>query len=121
MQRPFPTILVVDDEPGVADALACALERAGYIVERAADGMSAFGAAQRVQPRVVVTDWMMPHGDGALLCGLLLRDSALCNTPVVISTSTRPLPVIANPTVRYCPKPCDPDELVRVVRELAGV
>ncbi|MGO4332977.1 response regulator transcription factor [Cupriavidus sp. 2TAF22] len=120
MRRPCQTILVVDDEPGVADALACALEDAGYIVERAADGFSAYFMAQRVHPSVVVTDWIMPHGDGAVLCGMLLHDHALCATPLVISTSMRPVPTIANPSVRYCPKPCHPDEVVRLVRELAG-
>ena len=120
MQSRVHTILVVDDEPGVADALACALEQEGYAVERASDGLSAFALAQRVHPSVVVTDWVMPHADGALLCHLLLGEQALSATPVVISTGARPEPAIANATVRYCPKPCHPDEVVRLVHALTG-
>ncbi len=114
------TILVVDDESGVIDALACALEREGYAVEQAADGLSAFAAAQRVHPSVVVTDWIMPHADGAMLCQMLLGEPGLSATPIVISTSCKLQPVIANPTVRYCPKPCLPDDVVRAVHELLG-
>ncbi len=118
MQSRVHTILVVDDEPGVADALTYALEREGYAVERALDGFSAFALAQRVHPSVVVTDWIMPHADGAMLCTLLLRERSLSDTPIVISTSSKPEPTIPNATVRYCAKPCHPDDVVRIVHDL---
>ncbi|WP_416051793.1 response regulator [Cupriavidus basilensis] len=111
---------MVDDEPGVTEGLACALEQEGYAVEQAVDGLSAFAAAQRVHPSVVVTDWVMPHADGAMLCKLLLREPGLSATPIVISTSCKLQPVIANPTVRYCPKPCLPNDVVRAVHDLLG-
>ncbi|MGO4157168.1 hypothetical protein [Cupriavidus sp. YAF13] len=67
-----------------------------------------------------MTDWIMPHADGAMLCKMLLREPSLSATPIVISTSCKLQPVIANPTVRYCPKPCLPDDVVRAVRDLLG-
>jgi DNA-binding response OmpR family regulator len=112
------TVLVVDDDPAMATAMAFALSTKGFTVETAEDGLAAFACAQRVHPSVVVTDWMMPRADGALLCHLLLADATLSDTPIVICTSCMPQPVIPNPKVRYCPKPCPVEALVDTVCDL---
>ncbi|CAG9178924.1 response regulator [Cupriavidus respiraculi] len=112
------TVLIVDDDPAMATAMAFALSAKGLVVETAEDGLAAFACAQRVHPSVVVTDWLMPRADGAVLCHLLLADAGLRDTPIVICTSCTPQPVIDNPTVRYCPKPCPVDALVHTVCDL---
>ena len=59
------TVLVVDDEPDVAQVLADALTRAGYTVETAANGRDALTAiAERDDVRAVLTDMKMPELDG---------------------------------------------------------
>lgn len=112
------TVLVVDDDPAIASATAMALSRAGYAVEMADDGLEGFAAAQRVHPSVVVTDWLMPRADGALLCHLLLGDASLSRTPIVVFTSNATAPTVPNPCVRYCRKPCAPERLLHVIQEL---
>ena len=112
------TVLVVDDDPAIADATAMALSHAGYAVETAEDGLAGFAAAQRIHPSVVITDWTMPRADGAMLCHLLLGDAALSRTPIVVFTSNPDAPSIPNPCVRYCRKPCAPASLLDVVLEL---
>jgi two-component system, OmpR family, response regulator ResD len=58
------SILVVDDEPTIAEVVARYLERAGYETRVAADGPSAVAAAQSRRPDLVVLDIMLPGFDG---------------------------------------------------------
>ena len=58
------SILVVDDEPTIAEVVARYLERAGYETRTAADGPSAVAAATAVRPDLVVLDIMLPGFDG---------------------------------------------------------
>ncbi len=57
-------IFVVDDEAGVRDAAADALEAAGFSTHRFADARQALDAAGSVDPECVVTDLSMPEMDG---------------------------------------------------------
>ena len=59
-----PTVLVVDDEPTIAEIVARYLERAGYHAHVAHDGQQAIEAAARERPDLVVLDLMLPHIDG---------------------------------------------------------
>jgi two-component system response regulator ResD len=58
------SVLVVDDEPVIADVVSRYLERAGYATEAAADGFEALKIAGEVQPDLVVLDLMLPGLDG---------------------------------------------------------
>ncbi|RNL73224.1 response regulator [Streptomyces sp. I6] len=61
-------ILVVDDDPTVAEVVTGYLERAGYAVARAADGPGALEAAGEQWPDLVVLDLMLPGMDGLEVC-----------------------------------------------------
>jgi DNA-binding response OmpR family regulator len=61
---PAATILVVEDEPAIATAVAQRLTAEGWRVEVARDGLSAVDAAARLQPDAVVLDVMLPGIDG---------------------------------------------------------
>jgi len=58
------SVLVVDDEPTIAEVVARYLERAGYRTRVAADGVAAIEAAARQRPDLVVLDLMLPRMDG---------------------------------------------------------
>jgi two-component system response regulator ResD len=58
------SVLVVDDEPTIAEVVARYLERAGYHTRVAADGLEALEAAARQRPDLVVLDLMLPRVDG---------------------------------------------------------
>jgi DNA-binding response OmpR family regulator len=73
-------VLVVDDDPTVAEVVAGYLDRAGYAVDRAADGPQALAAATAGRPDLVVLDLMLPGMDGLEVCAQL--------------RATRPVPVI---------------------------
>ncbi|WP_329561311.1 response regulator transcription factor [Kitasatospora sp. NBC_01266] len=65
---PPARILVVDDDPTVAEVVAGYLLRAGYLVDRAADGRAALERAARGRPDLVVLDLMLPELDGLEVC-----------------------------------------------------
>jgi two-component system response regulator ResD len=58
------SILVVDDEPTIADVVSRYLERAGYSARTAADGQAALRSAGEKRPDLVVLDLMLPGMDG---------------------------------------------------------
>jgi CheY-like chemotaxis protein len=66
--RPAPRILVVDDEPPIVDLVTGYLEREGWSVASAADGLEALDAVRHLDPDVVVLDVMLPGLDGVEVC-----------------------------------------------------
>lgn len=61
-------VLVVDDDPTVSEVVIGYLERTGFAVERAADGLGALAAAEARWPDLVVLDLMLPGMDGLTVC-----------------------------------------------------
>ncbi|MFG3494230.1 response regulator transcription factor [Streptomyces sp. NPDC047928] len=77
-------VLVVDDDPTVAEVVTGYLERAGFGVDLAADGPAALTAAERHWPDLVVLDLMLPGMDGLAVCRTL-RDRG--PVPVIMLTA----------------------------------
>lgn len=62
------TVLVVEDEPAIAQAIVHRLTAEGWTVEAVGDGHAGVAAAARLQPDVVVLDVMLPGIDGLEVC-----------------------------------------------------
>jgi DNA-binding response OmpR family regulator len=67
------TVLVVDDEEAIAEAVRARLESEGYAVLVAGDGPQALEIAEREHPDLVVLDLMLPGMDGLEVCTELQR------------------------------------------------
>jgi DNA-binding response OmpR family regulator len=80
------TVLVVDDEPTIAEVVSRYLERAGYRTRIASDGFGAIDAAADQRPDLVVLDLMLPGIDG-LEVMRRLRDQDRGRTPVILLTA----------------------------------
>lgn len=61
------SVLIIDDEGDVRDALTLVLGRAGFEVRSAADGEAGVEACRQFMPDVIITDMIMPKLDGAQL------------------------------------------------------
>lgn len=78
-------VLVVDDEPNIAELLAMALRYEGWEVRTAADGLAAVGAARAFSPDVVVLDVMLPDIDGLEVLRRMRREDE--HVPVLFLTA----------------------------------
>ncbi|MCC6125868.1 MAG: diguanylate cyclase [Pirellulales bacterium] len=61
-------VLLVDDDPAILRLISAWLERAGYAVQIAADGLEALQSIERECPDFLIADWIMPRLDGLELC-----------------------------------------------------
>jgi DNA-binding response OmpR family regulator len=77
-------VLVVDDDPTVAEVVARYLERDGFVVETSRDGRDALQRALADLPDLVVLDLMLPGLDGLQVCRRL---RALAPVPVIMLTA----------------------------------
>jgi two-component system response regulator RegX3 len=79
-----PVVLVVDDEQSYRDALTVALEREGFAVETAADGVEALERFDAVQPALVLLDVMLPRVSGVDVCRQIRTHSRV---PIIMVTA----------------------------------
>lgn len=71
-------ILLVDDEPDLRQSVMQTLERAGYSVRSAVDGVDAMQALESFTPRLLICDLVMPKLDGVeLIRGVRARGEVL--------------------------------------------
>ena len=82
-----PRILVVEDEPDLAEVLQFNLEKAGFAVDIERRGDTALEALRRRLPDLLVLDLMLPGLDGLELTRLLKRDAATARVPLVMLTA----------------------------------
>jgi len=77
-------VLVVDDDPTIADSVALRLRAEGLDVQTAADGPAAVAACQKRRPDLVVLDVMLPGFDGLEVCRRIQADHPI---PVLMLTA----------------------------------
>ncbi len=120
-----PLVLVVDDSITVRRVTQRLLQREGYRVALAADGLQALERLQQERPSVVLSDIEMPRMDGFDLARNIRADASLADLPIIMITSriaekhhdhARMLGVN-----HYLGKPYSEEELLRLVRSYTGV
>ncbi|GAB4129405.1 MAG: response regulator transcription factor [Roseiflexaceae bacterium] len=78
------TILVIEDDQILQETLRYNLERVGFEVESASDGLIGLEQARRIKPDLVLLDLMLPGLDGFSICRALAKES---NIPIVMLTA----------------------------------
>jgi CheY-like chemotaxis protein len=113
---PRPLVLVADDDPDILLLMTLTLERDGYDVVAAKDGLGALEAAVERVPHLVLLDLMMPGLDGYEVTRRLRREPTTKHLPIVIVTAAaeesqaaRALEAGAD---AYMKKPFSPRELL---------
>ncbi|HEX9925927.1 MAG TPA: response regulator [Anaerolineae bacterium] len=77
-------ILVVDDSPTICRLVATTLEKRGFEVLTAADGMEALAKLNERLPDLILLDITMPRLDGYQLCKIIKGNAATKDTPVIM-------------------------------------
>ncbi len=79
-----PLVMVVDDSPTVRKLVSLTLERRGYRVISAFDGVAAIKELGSCRPDLILLDINMPRLDGYRLCKLIKKHEATQTIPVVM-------------------------------------
>ncbi|MFN4067580.1 MAG: response regulator transcription factor [Thermosynechococcus sp.] len=82
-----PRILIIDDDPAIADVLAINLQMAGYEVTKSLDGMQGQALAVQLSPDLILLDLMLPQVDGFTICQRLRRDPRTQDIPILMLTA----------------------------------
>jgi CheY-like chemotaxis protein len=114
-------ILVVEDGDVERELMRMTLEREGYAVVTAEDGVRGFELVASERPDLIITDVWMPAADGVHLVRRVRSTPELASTPILVTTGfgTGSASLsLAQGADAYEPKPLDPDSLRETVRRL---
>jgi CheY-like chemotaxis protein len=118
-------VLVVDDDDVIRQLICVNLELEGFEVHMAVDGLDALEKVREVDPAVVTLDIMMPRLDGWDAAARLRSDPETAHVKVVLLSARAQEADLKRGSRlgvdHYLTKPFDPDELISVVRRLAGL
>ena len=114
-----PSVLVVDDEPGIIEMASAYLRRDGFVVRTAATGQRALDSVLTQVPDLIVLDLMLPDIPGEQVCASLRRHVAV---PILMLTAKSAeadrIRGLALGADDYLVKPFSPRELVARVRAI---
>jgi CheY-like chemotaxis protein len=116
------TILIIEDDPVMREALCTVLAREGYRVAQAANGYEALTYLNfHPAPCLILLDMLMPRMDGWRFLEAFRQTPAWATIPVIITTSmgiASPDWAVSLGAVGLLKKPFDEDELMKPVRQL---
>ena len=81
------SILVVEDDPDIAELIAHFLEKAGHEVKRLTSGTQVMAQLRAAPVDLVILDLMLPGMDGLLVCQAMRGDSATAAIPIIMLTA----------------------------------
>ena len=115
------SVLVIDDDAIVRDVLGRYLERQGFQVITAADGIEGLTRAREHHPAAITLDIMMPGLDGWTVLAALKGDPDLADIPVVLVTIVdEKQRGYALGVVEHLVKPVDRERLAAILRQWCG-
>jgi len=116
------TILVIEDDPAIREALCLILETEGYEVKAAENGQAGLAAlSSSCGPCLILLDLMMPVMNGFEFLTARERDVTLVTIPVVIvSAFAESAEHVSSKTQGFVKKPVNLELLLDVVRRYCG-
>ncbi len=112
-------VLVIDDSLTIRKLLEMALTRAGQATEMASSGGEGLTLARRIQPSLILLDYVLPDMTGAAVCDKLDQDPLTADVPVVIMSGKgddiRPLFKSRRTVAEVIAKPFSPATILQVI------
>jgi two-component system phosphate regulon response regulator PhoB len=115
-------ILVVEDEPSIAELIAINLAHSGFLVDRALQADEAMRIIRLRKPDLLILDWMMPGKSGVQFTKELRSNTELQNIPILMLTAkgaeSDKIQGLDSGADDYVTKPFSPKELIARVKAL---
>jgi len=111
-------VLLAEDDAALRRYIEVLLERAGYEVVSAADGLEAMKALLTVTVDVVVTDAVMPNVSGYELCRFVRSSQHLCHLPIILLSGLDPKNAETEQVNAFLAKPITPESLLACIRRV---
>ncbi|MCF8061029.1 MAG: response regulator [Deltaproteobacteria bacterium] len=113
-------ILVVDDEHAVVRYMTTLFEDHGYEAIAATDGAEALKVLDETVPDLITLDLQMDKVWGPQFYRKMSKNQALKEIPVIVVSGLARPELAIKKAAAVVSKPFDPDELIRIVRDLIG-
>lgn len=111
------SVLLAEDDKALRRYLEVVLERAGYQVESAADGLEAMKVLLNKRIDLVITDAVMPNLTGNELCRFIRSTRQLAKLPIVLLSALDPKNAGADADLAdaFLAKPVSPEDLLQTI------
>jgi len=126
-------VLLVDDEVDVRKFVSKLVERAGYEVIEAKNGVEGMGRVREDKPDLIILDILMPKQSGIRMYRELKTDEPLRDIPVIVLSAIAPKSFFRSQEVlaefagqpvpepeAYIEKPEEPEELIELMKKILG-
>ncbi len=114
-------VLAVDDDPAIRDLIERFLEKAGFIVDTAENGLEGLRKARETKPDVITLDVMMPEMDGWAVLAQLKSDPDLAPIPVMMLTMLDEREkAMQSGATEFMTKPLDWDHFIGAILRMKG-
>jgi DNA-binding response OmpR family regulator len=80
-------ILIVEDDPDIAELIRHYLEKAGHVVDRLSSGAAVMAQVRKLPPDLVILDLMLPEIDGLMVCQAMRSDPSTAAIPIIMVTA----------------------------------
>src|ERR1051325_11417846 len=113
-------VLLVEDDPALRRYLEVVLQRAGYEVASAGDGLEAMKVLLAARVDVVVTDALMPNLDGYELCRFVRNSRHLAGLPIILLSALDPRNTTdeSEQVDAFLAKPVSPEDLLAILLDV---
>jgi DNA-binding response OmpR family regulator len=115
------TILVIEDDDVTRELMRMTLEKQGYKVAVAENGVEGYDTAVFIRPDLIITDICMPGADGIHVVRRVRDTEALERTPILVTTAFgdgNATFSLQQGATAYEPKPLDPQSFLATVDRL---
>jgi len=126
-------VLIVDDDVDVRKFVSKLVERAGYAVVEAKNGVEGMGTVREDKPDLIILDILMPKQSGIRMYRELKTDEPLRDIPVIVLSAIAPKSFFRSQEVlaefagqpvpepeAYIEKPEEPEELIELMKKILG-
>ena len=118
----YRTVLVIDDDENIIELIRLGLKYEGFRVESTMTGADGLAAAQRINPDLIILDWMLPEINGLEVCNRLRENPTTRDIPILMLTAkdevTDRVAGLETGADDYLAKPFNFEELVARLRAI---